>query len=233
MRGHNSATANFNQETCPTPLIDFLRHDYAQLRIYLGDIEFDRLARAHANAHFSRQRNARWHSNALPAFIAQSAQWNSRPALAEFARLEHAFRNAFDAADLLALTLAELDATETEYFPALKFKQHPSVSTLQFTTNACSIWSALKCDEAPPRGQSLDESQTVLVWRQGGHSRFRILGSDEAAALAALHGGLSFVRLSEVLGNVAPEESALRTARYLRGWTEAEMILPPEDRPWK
>ena len=211
-------------------MIDFLRHDYAQLRIYLGDVEFDRLARAHATANLSRQHNARWHSNALPTFIAQSAQWNSRPALAEFARLEHAFRKAFDAADLLAFTLPELETTKTEYFPALRFKQHPSVSTLQFTTNACSIWSALKCDEAPPRAQSLGEPQTVLVWRQGGNSRFRILGSEEAAALAALHGGLSFARLCEVIGNMARKESALRATAYLRGWTEAEILLPPEDR---
>jgi hypothetical protein len=231
MRGLNLATADFEHETHSTPLIDFLRHDYAQLRIYLGDVEFGRLARARIAAHFSHQPNARWYSNGLPAFMAQSAPWSSRPELAELARLEYAFHKAFDAADVMAFTLAELDATCAENFSALAFKQHPSVSVLEFTSNACSIWSALKCDEAPPRAQRLSESQTVVVWRQGGDSRFRILGSEEATALAALHEGLSFARLCEVIDNMAPEESALRAARYLRGWTEAEIMLPPEDRP--
>ena len=231
MRGHKLATANFEQEIRFTPLIDFLRHDYAQLRIYLGDVEFGRLARTHVAAHFSRQPNARWYSNGLASFIAHSSHWNSRPELAEFARLEHAFHMAFDAADVIPFTLAELDASNAEKFSALTFKQHPSVSILEFTTGACSIWSALKCDEVPPRAQRLSEPQSVLVWRQGGNSRFRILGSEEATALAALHEGLSFARLCEVIDNLTPEESALRAARYLRGWAEAEIMLLADDRP--
>ena len=231
MRGLNLATADYGRETRSTPLIDFLRHDYAQLWTYLGDVEFCNLARAFVAANFSRQHNARWLSNGLPAFIVQSTRWNSRVELAEFAELEHAFRKAFDAADLKAFTLLDLDVTKAESFPALRFKLHPSVSTLRFTTNACSIWSALKCGEAPPRAQRLAEPQTILVWRQGGNSRFRILGSEEATALAALHEGTNIAKLSEMIFATPPEESALHAARYLRGWTEAEIILPPEDLP--
>jgi hypothetical protein len=231
MRGLNLAKADLELETRSTPLIDFLRHDYAQLRTYLGDVEFCNLARAFVAANFSHQHNTRWLSNGLTAFIAQNTRWNSRIELPEFAALEHAFRRAFDAADLNAFTLMELDVTKTESFPALRFKLHPSVSTLQFTTNACSIWSALKCGEAPPREQRLGEPQTVLVWRQGGNSRFRILGSEEAMLLAALYEGSSIAKLSEMIFATAPEESDLQVERYLRGWTEAEIMLPPEDRP--
>ncbi len=231
MRGLNLATADLELETRTTPLIDFLRHDYAQLWTYLGDVEFCNLARAFIATNFSRQHNARWLSNGLPAFIAQSTRWNSRAELTEFAELEHAFCKAFDAADLNAFTLLELDVIRTESFPVLRFKLHPSVSTLEFTTNACSIWSALKCDETPPRAQRLAEPQTVMVWRQGGNSRFRILGSEEAMALAALHEGSSIAKLSEKIFDTPQEESALHAERYLRGWIEAEIILPPEDRP--
>ena len=231
MRGSNLAAANLERETRSTPLIDFLRHDYAQLCNYLGDVEFCNLARAFIAANFSHQHSARWLSNSLPAFIVQGTRWNSRAELAEFAELEHAFRKAFDAADLKTFTLMELDAAKPESLLALRFNLHPSVSTLQFTTNACSIWSALKCDEAPPRVQRLADPQTVLVWRQGGNSRFRILGSEEAIALAALYEGSSIARLSEMISATPPDESASHAARYFRGWTEAEMILPPEDRP--
>ena len=231
MRGLNLATADRERETRSTPLIDFLRHDYAQLCNYLGDVEFCNLARAFITANFSRQHNARWLSNGLPAFIAQSTRWNSRVELTEFAELEHAFHQAFDAADLKPFTVMELDETKTESFQTLRFKLHPSVSTLRFTTNACSIWSALKCDEAPPRVQRLNETQTILVWRQGGNSRFRFLGSEEAMALAALHRGSSIAKLSEKIFATSPEESDLHALRYLRGWTESEMMLPPECRP--
>jgi hypothetical protein len=231
MRGLNLAAADLELETRSTPLIDFLGHDYAQLCNYLGDVEFCNLARAFIAANFSRQHNARWLSNGLPTFIAQSTRWNSRAELAEFAELEYAFRKAFDAADLKAFTLMELDAAKPESLLALNFRLHPSVSTLQFTTNACSIWSALKCDETPPRVQHLGERQTVLVWRQGGNSRFRILGSEEAMILAALEEGSSIAKLSEMIFATPPDESALHAERYLRGWTEAEIILPPEERP--
>ena len=206
-------------------LIEFLSRDYPFLHRYLGDIEFGKLVQTCCMALASRP-NIRWHSNNLPDLIATGGVWKSRPELSEIAQLERALRQAFDAPDLPTLTSNDPLALEPEAYPQLGFKLHPSVATLIFRTNASSIWSALKCQEEPPEPFHLSEPQAILVWRQGSNARFRALGNEEAVAMQGLAQGLSFVRLCKLIAPVAPDEAVACAKAYLRGWIEAEALLP-------
>ncbi|HET7446684.1 MAG TPA: DNA-binding domain-containing protein [Methyloceanibacter sp.] len=51
-------------------LAEIVDEDYEQVHAYIGDQAFARLVKAYIAAHPSDQRNARWFSRHLPAFIA-------------------------------------------------------------------------------------------------------------------------------------------------------------------
>ena len=147
MRGLNLATPNFEQETRSTPLIDFLRHDFAQLRIYLGDVEFGRLARAHVAPSFSRPHNARWHSNAFPAFMAQSVPWGSRPELAKEKRTFEFLTNNLEFSPLTIAQIYQRRWQIETLFKRIK-QNYPLRNFLGDNENAIRIqvWCALIAD---------------------------------------------------------------------------------------
>jgi hypothetical protein len=185
-----------------------LTSDYGVLRRYLGELKFKHLINEYISTQHDKVSNERWLSDHLPDFIAAYETFMHFPEIAELALLERAQNRAFNAID--ALTLAKLSTIPP---PAKKLKTHPSVSLLTFSQNTTSIWSALICDEQPPRPHSLDAPQHVIVWRQGNTTRFRILGEDEALALGRVSLGIS--------------SKALNSESYLLGWLEAELILAP------
>ena len=141
----------------------------------------------------------------LKKFLAElsgAERFKLHPEIAELALLELSFRNALEANNgALPLKL------DTHGLERRKLRLHPSVQCLVFTQNTTSIWSALKCEETPPRPFKLDAPQHVLVWRQNGLARFRILGVDEAKALARFN------------------TRSPNTSSYFRGWLDAGLVV--------
>lgn len=188
-----------------SPVIDLtvLQQNYVSLHLYLGDVAFRSLSKAFFAGKTPSQKTVRWYCNMLPEFLATYKPFARCPEIQELAALELALNRAFDAPDILSLTSNTfLDSTT-----ALPLKLHPSVQSLRFLQNTTSIWSALKCGEQPPKPHKLDQTQSVIAWRQDQSARFRILGEDEALALAA--------------PTTSPNNP------YFRGWLEAELLLPP------
>jgi hypothetical protein len=188
--------------------LEILSSDYSSLRRYLGELKFKNLINEFIAAHAVKIQNSRWLSENLPDFAKLYEGFLHFPEIAELASLERALNMAFNAVDAPSLMTQNALRLSVK-----KLKAHPSVSLLIFTQNTTSIWSALKCDEQPPRPHQLDANQHVIVWRQGNTPRFRILGEEEATALSRVKRGLSF--------------KALKSESYLRGWLEAELILAP------
>ena len=142
----------------------------------------------------------------FPADLAHTARFKFHPEIAELAVLELGIRNAVATEYAVVKPSVEFESLGAE---RRKFRLHPSVRSLVFTQNTTSIWSALTCEENPPRPYKLDVPQHVLVWQQKGSSRFRILGEDEAKALAQFN-------------TRAPQKSP-----YFRGWLEAGLVVEP------
>ncbi|MDE2384421.1 MAG: putative DNA-binding domain-containing protein [Alphaproteobacteria bacterium] len=231
-RGGKAGALAVYQQAYLLRLGEFLAHDYEMLHSYVGDTEFIGLGRAYIAAHTSRSPNARWFSTHLPDFIARSERWRRNPEVAELAALERALNTAFDAADALPYTLAQLAAANPENFGEQVFAFHPSVQHLTFTQNTTSIWSALKCGEQPPAPHRLDEAQRILVWRQGASSRFRMIGAEESMALDCIAKGLNFALVCEMISVMdKADEAPQRAAAYLREWIGAGLLLAPEVRP--
>jgi hypothetical protein len=206
-------------------LTEFLAHDYPKFKCYLGETRFRQLAAAYIAAHPSDTPNARWYSRHLPTFLGEATAYRRAPELAELARLEQALNDAFDAADVPIMTVADIARIEPAQFGQMSFDLSPALGRFTAKTNVTSLWSSLRCDETPPAAERLALPIEVLVWRQAGASRFRILGAEEAMAVAAAGEGVSFAVICEMIAAMAdPETAAARAASYLRGWIEAEII---------
>ena len=190
-------------------LLAFLGTEYELLRRYLGEVAFSKLVRDYSAAYPNRHSNARWFANNIHSFLKTSPNFKHHGEIIELASFEAALNQAFNAPEVLPLnpnSLAKLGLKN------LRIRIHPSVNHIIFLQNTTSIWSALKCDEKPPKPHRLDAPQHVLTWRQGASSRFRILGEEEISAF-------------EHLSNKTP---GAQTTAYLRGWSEAELVCLAE-----
>lgn len=206
-------------------LAEIVGEDYEQVHAYLGDQAFARLVKAYIAAHPSDQRNARWFSRHLPAFIAKLAAYAKHPEVAELATLEKALADAFDGPDCKALTIEALAVLEPEAWPCLVFQPNPTATHLDFATNAAAIWSALKNETAPPKPARLPEPQAIIVWRQEFTARFRPFSTEEAMMWDEAAKGVRFGVLCEMVATFSGEDEAeLRSASYLKSWIDTGML---------
>lgn len=206
-------------------LIDVLRTDYDKLAAYMGDDAFEAMARAYIAANPSTSRNARYMGSALPDFLRHGTEIAADQVVADLATLECAMNDAFDAADIPALSFEDLTEIAPEQWGDLVFTPHPSVHRLAVQTNAAAIWKALADELAPPAAETLTEPQNLLVWRQDLTVRYRVLAAEETMMWQEAANGVPFGRLCELVATFdAPDEAAMRAATYLKGWLDAGLL---------
>lgn len=194
------------------PFIDYLANELPMLHAYLGDIAFNKIAHDYVSANASQRENANFLSTHLPQYLQASPSFTHNPEIYELAAFEVAINKAFVAPE--SCIAKSLDAFSGDQ-RTIKIKFVDSVQLLLFNQNTTSIWAALKCEEKLPRPHSLDAPQHVLVWRQRGVSRFRILGEEEASL---------FQHFAKKAKTVTQKSVLQRTSNYLRGWLDAELV---------
>lgn len=225
-RGTKAQAFGVYQAAYGMRLTEFLANDYEKLRAYVGEVRFNAMAAQYIAAHPSRHSNARWFGQGLPAWLKTSKHFGQHPECTELAELELALASAFDSIDLPVLGIEALETLPPEQIATTAFSFHPGLQTLSFNQNTVSLWSALQCDEEPPRPYTQDAAQTVMIWRQGSQSRFRILGDEEAMALANARDAVPFGALCEMIAfSHGADDAAVRAETYLRGWFEAEILI--------
>jgi hypothetical protein len=206
-------------------LVEAMRNDHKLLHIYLGDEMFDTMGHAYVAAHPSQHPNLRWFSASLPEFLKSAEPYSKHPVLSDFARLEKALNDAFDAAEAPVIGIADMAAFAPEAWAGLTFRPHPSAQRLDLSTNASAVWLALKADEEPPDPVSLGEPSRLLVWRQDVTPMFHQLGAEEAMMWDEAACGLTFGVLCSMLATYDdPDSAAARGANYLHGWVTAGLL---------
>lgn len=204
-------------------LTGVLADHYERLHAYVGDEQFDNLAEAYVDAFPSGTRNLRYYGERFPAFMAQ--HYPDDGELAELTALDWALRHAFDAADAVPLDAAAVGELGDAWIER-RLTLHPSATLLPVRHNVAMLWSSLDAEEEPPAAEALAEAATLLVWREGGQSRFRSLAADEAAALALLNAGASFTDLSAALIEAQGEVAAMESlAAWLGRWLSDELLV--------
>ena len=206
-------------------LIDFLKSDYPKLHAFLGDEQFDVLARDFIGEHPSRTTNARWFGQRFPEYLAAAEVGEHRQALWELAALERALNDVFDAVDAPSLAMTDLAAIAADAWADLTFTPHPAACRLDQHTNATEIWRALNQETECPAPEHRAEALPLLVSRSGGRVSFRPMASDEAAMWDEAAKGACFGVLCETIAlTVGEDAAAMQAAGYLQTWVNAGLL---------
>jgi len=156
------AIAAGNERLSPVEMVDvyreqfFLRHvgalreDYPALAHRLGEEGFDDLACAYLAAIPPADFSLRDLGQKLPGFLAEAAPWSADRALADLARFEWAYVDAWDAADAPPLDPAKIAAMPEDGWPRARVVFHPSLTLLDLSIAAHRYRAAVRAEEAPP-----------------------------------------------------------------------------------
>jgi len=207
-------------------LAEVLERDFAALHYHLGAERFEALAGDYIDTHPSPYFSLRWFAQALPDFLLGHPLGREAPALAELARLEWAFVEAFDAADAACADEAAAAAVPPQEWPSLRIGLHPSLRLVAHDWDIIALWQAYRDDAPTPPLRRLDAPGCCLVWRRELDTQYRALAGDEAAGLDALARGGDFSDLCERIAAHLdePQQAALRAATLLKTWLSAGMI---------
>jgi hypothetical protein len=211
----------------PAPLTGYLANELGYLYAYLGDITFNKLTRDYMRSYPELPIDPAAVKKNLFKYIGAQPLVQRNPEILELADLELALNFALNAPDERLLSVQEFDRLPTANREAVFFNVVSSAQILIFKQNTTSIWSAMKCEERPPKPHLLDEPQNLLVWRQGDAPRFRLLGSDEAFLFALISQKTNL--RSALLQMNSETANAEELLNYVRGWVEAELIRLPVD----
>jgi hypothetical protein len=153
-------------------LIGALEARYPVSRRIAGEEFFRAIARAFVRAKKPRSPVMIAYGEDFPEFVAAHA--GVEPRLADVARLENAWVEAYHAEDDAVATLGELAGLSPDLLPGTRIEFHPAARLLRFSTPAASTWAARQEGaEAATRGGLIPED--ALIARPGADVRVRIL----------------------------------------------------------
>jgi len=171
-------------------LIGALEARFPVTRRLVGEDFFRAMARAFVLAAKPQTPVLIHYGAGFPEFVARFPPAEGLPYLADVARLEDAWVDAYHAAEAPALTLADLAGVEPERLPSLAFAVHPAARLLDFAHPAASIWAAHQGDQ-PPRAPSQWRAEPTLITRPEADVVVRVLPPGGFAFASALCVGVS------------------------------------------
>ena len=153
-------------------LIGALEARYPASRRIAGDDFFRALARAFIRARKPRSPVMIAYGDDFPEFI--GGREGVAPSLADVARLETAWVEAYHAADADAAIVADLAGLGNDRLPGARIAFHPAAHLLRFSTPAASIWAEAQgcAGPAEPIG---DVAEDALVTRPNTDVNVRVL----------------------------------------------------------
>ncbi len=218
-------------------LVEALTDNFTVLARALGDEAFDALARAYLGAHPSEQASIRWFGHRLADFMVEADDdLVPHPSLIDFARMDWALRDAFDAADAPVIDASVLAALGPDDWAGLVLHLHPSAHRVRLAYAIEPAWRLLRAwepesgDEQPELPEPAAHEHTLLVWRQDLETRWRSLDALEAGLLAAVAAGAPFALLCERAAALTgdPEAAAPAVITALRQWLNDGLLRRAE-----
>jgi len=140
--------------------------------------------------------------------------------LADVARLEWAWHQAFNAADSQGLNIHQLSQLNDEQQSQLMFKLPPGSSLIHSDFPINKIWQVNQDDYIGDDTINLDDGAVMLfVWRQGYTMRIDSISDDQWLFLSALKNNQSLVDIcSYFADNTAVNIEALMPVCVQQGW---------------
>jgi hypothetical protein len=204
-------------------LVEALAANYPMLQTHLGQSAFAEIALAYLDAHPSTHISIRHFGNRLSSWLEEThpaERW-----LGEFAALEWALDQAFDASDANALGRDALASVQPDEWASLQFEFSTALSRLMLKTNAGAMYEATANASACPEGRVADATHWI-IWRRELRAQYRSLTLDEAVAIDTLLAGGTFADACERLAGIGDEETVpVRAAAFLKRWLLDDIIV--------
>ena len=146
-------------------LTEALAQTYPAIERLLGDDYFKALARSFVIDHPPRSPVLLWYGAKFPDFIEAFPPLGRYPYLADVARLEWAWLQAYHAADDEPLDPQVLGSVAPERVGEVRFKLHPAASCVSSPWPVLSIALANRFSPEDPPVVDLETSESVLITR--------------------------------------------------------------------
>lgn len=204
-------------------LAEVLADSFPKCQLFLGTSLFKDLAERYIDAHPPRERHLGRYGSHFATLL--EAAYPENAELSDLARLEWDLRTAFDAADVPAWTVPDIEQTGPDTCLGQDNILHPSLRLQSIRTNAVSIWRAIDSDNEVPEVVRWADPHTLAVWRKDLRPHFRSVEDDEAAFLLEL---LAERATITTVAHAWGESGRLRDpavlGRWLAGWWSDELL---------
>lgn len=171
-------------------LVNALRVRFPVTEQLTGQHFFAGMAREYAGATRPGSPVLIGYGASFPDFIAGFAPARGVPYLADVARLENLWWDAYHAADASPVSASALAMVTPEQWAAMRFVLHPSVRLMASTHAVASIWHAHN-GGAPMAKVATEAAEHVLVSRPAAEVDLRVVSAESHAFMAQLLAGAS------------------------------------------
>jgi hypothetical protein len=182
--------------------VDALEEDFATIAHLLGHDEFHRLAERYLEAHPPSAFSLRDLGTHLPGFVGRASPYARDPFIADCARLEWAFVEAFDAGDAPQVDSSRITSVPEDAWPRAIVSFHPSVHLVPLSYPAHEYRAAVRAKESPARPVPRDVH--VVIYRGGEMLQYIEIPALASALLARLSGGEPLGLACEAVAITAP-----------------------------
>jgi hypothetical protein len=167
--------------------IGSLREDFPTIDHLVGRKKFDDLCRAYLRAVPPASFALRDASDRMAKFLEVAEPYRDDPFLADCAKVEWAFIEAFDAADAPPLDVSVLATIDEDAWDRAQIAFHPSVRFLSLSAPAHTFRTAVRGNEKPARPPA--QPVCVVTFRAPDTLRYVEIEPAAFALLAALSSG--------------------------------------------
>lgn len=179
---------------------------YPAVRRTVGETAFAALARAYLLHAPSRDPDIGALGDRMPRFLARHPAALPWRALARLAHLERVVRRQHDAANVAALTAAQVAPMQTETLGELHVRLHPACRLHRTRADALACWEAASDQHvANPAGHAEKRDVWALIFRRDWRIAVRTVTPAERAALLALRRGCPLAQALAAADAVVPQ----------------------------
>lgn len=179
-------------------LVEALHSSFPVVNRLVGDEFFSAMARIHAFQSPPETPVLLAYGGNFPDFVASFEPAASLPYLADVARLEWHWLEAYHSAEAAPLAMEDLGAVPRQQWPRLRLALHPSARLLDLDLSALTIWRLHQGDEEPDTLELQDARERVLLVRP-------------AASVSVIElspGGFAFLKRLQQAGSIADAVTA-------------------------
>ena len=169
-------------------LVGALRVRFPIVEQLVGPQFFSAMAGAYAAAHKPTSAVLIHYGASFAEYIAGYEAAATLPYLADVARFENAWWQAYHAFEAVPLEISALAAIAPEDLGGLKFAFHPSFHMLQNSNGAASIWQWHQIANNPAHLE-VPSQEFALVWRPHAEVAVRLIEADGFCFFEALKSG--------------------------------------------